>query len=262
MKTRLENKHGSSLTRTTKSVCLVAACLASSLVIPSGQALAQGESATLEEIVVTSRRYEESISDAPLAVSVMDSDYLKNQGVINLNDIVELTPGATWAHFTMAQPGFTVRGMESYNVGNASLESGVQIVVDGIPLTKAFMMTPQVYDLQRVEVMRGPQGTTFGRNATLGLAHFITAKPSQEYSSSANFSAGTRGLFGFNGHINGALSDAVSIRVAANYKEYEGSLEDENTGFSRRCKRPRTSRLNAIRAQRYIQRLPETRAHD
>jgi Fe-S-cluster-containing dehydrogenase component len=132
----------------------------------------------------------------------------------------------------MAQPGFTVRGMESYNVGNASLESGVQVVVDGIPLTKAFMMTPQIYDLERVEIMRGPQGTTFGRNATLGLAHFITAQPSQDYSASSNFSAGTRGLLGFNGHIGGGLSDTVSVRVAANYKEYDGSLEDENTGES------------------------------
>jgi iron complex outermembrane receptor protein len=215
------------------AVFTMAACLVTGLLYSPGVVLAQSEAgATLEEIIVTSRRYEESISDAPLAVNVLDGEYLASQGVNNLSDIIELTPGATWAHFTMAQPGFTVRGMESYNVGNASLESGVQIVVDGIPLTKAFMMTPQVYDLERVEVMRGPQGTTFGRNATLGLAHFISAKPSQDYSAQANLSAGTRGLFGFNGHINGGISDTVSVRVAANYKEYEGSLEDENTGDS------------------------------
>jgi iron complex outermembrane receptor protein len=208
----------------------VGALVAVSLLLPAGPILAQERGATLEEITVTSRRYEESISDAPLAVNVMDAQYLEDQGVINLNDVIELTPGATWAHFTMAQPGFTLRGMESYNVGNASLESGVQIVVDGVPLTKAFMMTPPVYDLERVEVMRGPQGTTFGRNATLGIAHFITARPSQDFSASANLSAGTRGYYGFSGHVNGALSDTVSVRVAANKKQYDGSLEDENTG--------------------------------
>ena len=209
----------------------MAAILAVAVAIPAGPANAQ-EGATLEEIVVTSRRYEESLNDAPLAVTVMDAQFLADQGVNNLNDILELTPGATWAHFTMAQPGFTVRGMESYNVGNASLESGVQIVVDGIPITKAFMMTPQVYDLERVEIMRGPQGTTFGRNSTLGLAHFITAQPTQDFSASANLTAGSRGMYGFDGHINGAVSDTVSVRIAANYKEYEGSLEDENTGKS------------------------------
>ena len=216
--------------RIKRSIWMFTACLASGLSVASGQAVAQGASATLEEIIVTSRRYAESISDAPLAVNVMDAQYLQDQGVATLSDIIELTPGATWGHFTMAQPGFTLRGIESYNVGNASLESGVQVVVDGVPLTKAFMMTPPVYDLERVEVMRGPQGTTFGRNATLGIAHFITARPSQEFSAAADLTAGTRGLFGFSGHISGPLSDTVSVRIAANTKQYDGSLEDENTG--------------------------------
>ena len=154
-------KYHSAITRMTQTFWTMAACLAAGLLLPYGQAIAQDASATsgatLEEITVTSRRYEESINDAPLAVNVMDAQYLIDQGINNLGDLLELTPGATWAHFTLAQPGFTVRGMESYNVGNASLESGVQAVVDGIPLTKAFMMTPQIYDLERVEIMRGPK---------------------------------------------------------------------------------------------------------
>jgi len=206
----------------------LAACLSTSLLIPTGHVIAQDEGTTsramLEEIVVTSRRYEESISDAPLAVNVLDGDYLAKQGVDTLSDALELTPGATWGHYTMAQPGHTLRGMESYNSGNASLESSVQVVLDGIPLTKAFMMTPPVYDMERIEVMRGPQGTTFGRNASLGLAHFVTAKPSQEFSASANASVGTREYYGFGGHINGALSDTVSVRIAANKKQYDGDL--------------------------------------
>ncbi len=212
----------------------LAACLTTSLLIPSGHVIAQdnegSSGAMLEEIVVTSRRYEESISDAPLAVNVLDGDYLAKQGVDTLSDALELTPGATWGHYTMAQPGHSLRGMESYNSGNASLESSVQVVMDGIPLTKAFMMTPPVYDMERIEVMRGPQGTTFGRNASLGLAHFVTAKPSQEFSASANASVGTREYYGFGGHINGALSDTVSVRIAANKKQYDGDLEHEDTG--------------------------------
>ena len=224
-------KEESVFTRVIQSACMVAVCFASSLAIPSGEVFAQS-TATLEEIIVTSRRYAEDINDAPLSVNVLDGEYLKSSGVNNVSDIVELTPGATWGHYTMAQPGFTLRGIESYNVGNASLESGVQMVIDGVPITKAFMMSPQIYDLDRVEVMRGPQGTTFGRNATLGLVHFISGQPTQDFSAAANFSAGTRGLLGINGHINGGVSDTVAIRVAANWKEYEGELEDENTGQS------------------------------
>jgi iron complex outermembrane receptor protein len=210
-----------------------ATVLATGLVVPSGAVLAQDDSgAVLDEITVTSRRYEESISDAPLAVSVMDGEYLAKQGVNTLSDALELTPGATWGHYTMAQPGHTLRGMESYNSGNATLESSVQMVVDGIPLTKAFMMTPPVYDMERIEVMRGPQGTTFGRNASLGIAHFVTAKPSQEFSASVQASAGSRDYYGLTGHINGAVSDTVSVRVAANKMQYDGDLEHEDTGKS------------------------------
>ncbi len=231
MNTRLE-KNSSVPTRSKQYIGIVTAGLVSCLLIPSGQALAQGASATLDEITVTSRRYEESISDAPLAVNVLDSEYLKAQGVNTLSDALELTPGATWGHYTMAQPGHTLRGIESYNSGNASLESSVQVVVDGIPLTKAFMMTPPVYDLDRIEVMRGPQGSTFGRNASLGIAHFVTARPSQEYSASVNATVGSRDYYGFGGHINGALSDTVSVRIAANKMQYDGDLEHEDTGES------------------------------
>lgn len=194
-------------------------------------AVAQGSSSgVLEEIIITSRRYEESINDAPLAVNVLDSSYLKAQGVDTFSDALQLTPGATWGHYTMAQPGHTLRGMESYNSGNATLESSVQVVVDGVALTKAFMMSPPVYDTERVEIMRGPQGTTFGRNASLGIAHFVTARPSQEFSASANASLGTRGYGGFGGHITGGLTEDLSVRVAVNKKAYDGDLEDEATG--------------------------------
>ena len=197
----------------------------------TGFATAQdGANAVLEEVVVTSRRYAESINDAPLAVNVLGADYIESQGIDTLSDALELTPGATWGHYTMAQPAHTLRGMESYNSGNASLESSVQMVVDGIPLTKAFMMTPPVYDMERIEIMRGPQGTTFGRNASLGLAHFVTAKPSQDFSASAKATIGTRDYYGITGHINGGLTDSIAVRIAANKRQYDGDLEEENTG--------------------------------
>ena len=193
--------------------------------LPVQESLAQ-----LEEIVVTSRRYEESISDAPVAVAVMDMQFLTDQKVASIQDILELTPGATWNQFAAAQPGLSLRGISGGTFGNASLESSVQVVYDGIPLTKAFMMTIPVYDLARVEVLRGPQGTTFGRNATLGLMHFISAKPSQETSGEIQATVGDPDLVGFKGHFNGALTDTISGRIAINYQDADGNLEDAITG--------------------------------
>jgi iron complex outermembrane receptor protein len=160
----------------------------------------------------------------------MDSNYMAAQGISSVGDILKLTPGASWGAFTAAQPAPTMRGIESYQPGNATMESSVQIVVDGVAVTKAFMMTPPAYDLERVEIMRGPQGTTFGRNATLGLGHFITARPSQDFSASFDTSVGTLNLFSVKGHVNGALTDTVSGRLAFNRRVSDGALEDENTG--------------------------------
>ena len=195
------------------------------LYLPVQQSFAQ-----LEEIVVTARRYEESITDAPLAVAVMDTGYLKDNRIDSVQDILELTPGATWGQFTKAQPNLTLRGVNGANFGNASLESTIQVVYDGVPVTKAFMLTLPVYDLDRVEIMRGPQGTTFGRNATLGLMHFVTARPSQETSGAIEGTVGDLNLFAVNGHYNTALSDTLSGRIAFNYQDTDGVMEDRNTG--------------------------------
>jgi iron complex outermembrane receptor protein len=186
-----------------------------------------GEAGILEEVVVTSRRYEERITDAPLAVAVMGVDFLRENRIESVQDILELTPGADWGGPFKAQPTLSVRGIPGNTFGNASLEQSVSIVADGMPLTKAYMSTIPVYDLQRVEILRGPQGTTFGRNATLGMIHTISARPSQVSSGSVEVTGGERGLFGINGHFNGALTDKLSGRIAYNYTDTPGAMEDE-----------------------------------
>lgn len=194
--------------------------------LPIQEASAQA----LEEITVTARRYEESITDAPLAVAVMSSEYLEENQVNGIQDVLDLTPGANWGQFAKAQPGLSLRGIWGGAFGNSSIEHAVSVVQDGVPVTKAFMMTLPTYDLDRVEVMRGPQGTTFGRNATLGLMHLVSARPSQESSGAIEVTAGERELFGINGHYNGALSDTVSGRIAFNYEDAPGPMDDEATG--------------------------------
>lgn len=190
------------------------------LVGPIQEALAQ-----IEEIVVTSRRYEERITDAPLAVAVMNDEYLEENRVYTIQDVLDLTPGSNWGQFAKAQPGLSMRGIWGGSFGNASLEHAVSVVADGMPITKAFMMTLPVYDLQRAEVLRGPQGTTFGRNATLGMMHFISARPDEETFGDVEASLGDRGLREIRGHFNGALSDNLIGRIAYNYSDIPGSME-------------------------------------
>lgn len=215
----------SSKTNKASRVAVIAAiAVGGTVAVQSTSVVAQTRA--LEEILVTSRRYEESITDAPLAVAVMSDEYLRENRVDSVQDILELTPGGDWQQFAKAQPTLTLRGIAGSSFGNASLDHSTSVVSDGVALTKPFMMTIPTYDLQRVEVLRGPQGTTFGRNATLGMMSFVSNRPSQEFGGALEMSTGERGLFGLNGHLNGALSDDLSARLAFDYGDVPGAMDD------------------------------------
>ncbi len=197
----------------------------------TGVAVAQtGARQVLEEIVVTSRRYEENLQDAPLAVAVMTSDYIANQKIETIDELMRLVPGASFANFAKLQPNITLRGVNSGTPGNATLEASIQLVVDGVVNSKDSMKAGSFFDLERIEVMRGPQGTTFGRNASIGLIHLISKRPTPEFESGVNLTAGTDELFEVDGYFSGPLSDTVSGRVAYNFDTTDGPIESISTG--------------------------------
>ena len=204
---------------------------AAALMVPGQTAMAQGaDDGVLEEIVVSARRYEESLQDAPVAVGVLTDEFIKNNRIQRADDILEVTPGATYESFSKMQPVASMRGIIAPTPGNASSEASIQTVMDNVVITKDFMKSPPLYDLDRVEVLRGPQGTSFGRNASVGLIHFVTKRPSQQSSKSFTVTVGSDELGEIDGHINGALSDTVSGRIAFNYDGQDGPTEDLTTG--------------------------------
>ena len=184
----------------------------------------------LEEIIVTSRRYEESLTDAPVAVGVMSQDFIQQNRIDKQDDIFNYTPGATWESFSKMQPVASMRGVIAPTPGNASSESSIQTVVDNVIITKDFMKSPPLFDLQRVEVLRGPQGTAFGRNASVGLIHFVNNRPTQESSSSFQATVGTQDRYEARGHFNRALSDTAAVRISFNHIQEDGESESISTG--------------------------------
>ena len=145
----------------------------------------------LDEIIVTARRTSESINDAPLSLGVLSKDFLAKQKVESVEEVLQLSPGATFLVFSKAQPEKSLRGFVAPSTGNASAEQSIVTVIDGFSLTKDAFKSPPIFDLERVEVLRGPQGTTFGRNASIGLIHLVTAKPTFENSAGFNATLGT-----------------------------------------------------------------------
>ena len=203
-----------------------------SLLWPGTSALAQGadDDAALEEIIVTSRRYAESIQDAPVAVGVLTADDIINNRIDRADDILNYTPGATYESFSKMQPVASMRGVIAPTPGNASSEASIQTVVDNVVITRDFMKSPPLFDMQRIEVMRGPQGTAFGRNASVGLIHFVTNRPSQEASSSVMATVGSDERYELNGHFNRAISDTTAFRLSFNHSQEDGQTESLSTG--------------------------------
>lgn len=202
---------------------LVAAICAASGLTAVPSVYAQG---VIEEIVITSRRYEESINDAPVAVNVMSESFLEKNRIDRADDIFNYTPGATYESFSKLQPTASLRGLNAPTPGNASSESSIQTVVDSVVVTKDFMKGTPIFDLGRVEVLRGPQGTAFGRNASAGLLHFVTNRPEfDETYGSVSATLGSDERREIDGFFNMPLSETAALRVSFSHEEEDGQTD-------------------------------------
>ena len=216
------------LAKGVSSIAIIAAGICSNSIAQAQTDTSAGGG--LDEVIVTARRTSESINDAPLSIGVLGKDFLADQKVESIEEVLQLSPGATFLVFSKAQPEKSLRGFVAPSTGNASAEQSIVTVVDGFSLTKDAFKSPPVFDLERVEVLRGPQGTTFGRNASIGLIHLVTAKPTFDNSAGFNVTAGTDDLFELDGYVNFAVGENLALRFAANYDTEDGKTSDTITG--------------------------------
>jgi len=182
------------------------------------------EEAKLEEIVVTSQHREQSLKDVPISVAVVSGDFLRDNAIQKMADLQFSVP-----NFTMAESGIGtnvfIRGIGSGN--NQGFEQSVGIYVDGIHHGRAQQSRAPFLDLERVEVLRGPQSILFGKNSVAGALNITTAKPTEEFEGTVSFSyepnddewEGTAVL-------SGPVSDKVRVRMAARYHELGGYIEN------------------------------------
>ena len=160
------------------------ACMAMALAATS-DALAQAE---LEEIVVTARRVEETIQDAPITVNAYTAEQIEDAGIIQTADFIQLTPNVTLAESqTMGTSFLTVRGLSRVRNG----ELPVAVVVDDVLIVNARQFISQIFDVRQIEVVKGPQGALYGRNATNGAIIITTNPPTSEPEGYVKMSYGT-----------------------------------------------------------------------
>ena len=181
---------------TIRSALLACTAMAATGFMP-GQAFAQGaegDSGGLEEIVVTAQKREQNLQDVPIAVTAITGDALTTNRVTSVSDLTGLAPGVIvrTAAGGSQLPSFSIRGAISYGVVPGS-DKQVSIYIDGVYLAYARGAIFDLPDIQRIEVLRGPQGTLFGRNATAGAVSISTRDPDGEFGVKASITAGNYG---------------------------------------------------------------------
>ena len=192
--------------------------------------LAQAATDALPEVVVTAQRRPEAVQKVPVAISVLKGGDLTERGVTNVNQLQYQTPGLeAEPAFGSGQPEFRLRGV-GFNDYASNNASPVGVYVDEV--AKSFPIQTQglLFDLDRVEVLRGPQGTLYGRNTTGGAINFLTARPTDKLSVGVDADYGSFDAFRAEGHISGPIGNGLSVRVAAATEQGGGFQHDRVSG--------------------------------
>ncbi len=165
------------------------------------------------EIIVTAQRRAESLNDVGMAIQAVDGQTLENLRVTDVRDLTAVAPSFTVSQSYQGVPTYTLRGI-GFNTINLSSTSTVGTYVDEVAYAYPIMNTGPVMDLERVEVLKGPQGTLYGRNTTAGLINFITAKPTDSFEGSIRADLGNYQTYNIGGHISGPLGEGIAARIA------------------------------------------------
>ena len=195
----------------------------------------------LEEIIVTARKIDESIHDAPITINAFTDEQLRDAGVTQTADFIQFIPNVTLAESqTIGTSFLTVRGLSRVRNG----ELPVAVVVDDVLVVNARQFIGQVFDTRQIEVAKGPQGALYGRNASNGAIIITTNPPSDEPEGYVNLSYGEEDEIGIGGAYSGPITDDLAIRLSGRLLERDGyftnvTQNDETDPYNDRILRGR-----------------------
>ncbi len=182
------------------------------------------------DIVVTANKREETLQDTPIAVSVVEAEAIEQAEIQDLLDLQTLVPSlAIRQGQTSGNTNFFIRGFG--NGQNAiGLEPSVGVFIDGVYRSRSAASISDLPNLERVEVLRGPQSTLFGKNASVGVISVTTRKPQFEFDGHVESSFGNYGLHRFEAYATGPLTDTVAVALGGSFNRRNGYVEDLGTG--------------------------------
>ena len=213
------NKH-----KMTLVISGMVATLAAGGVAPGTLAQERASNEVFEEVVVTATKRSQSIYEVPLAISAFTGDALHKQGILDLTDIGKFVPnlnvtGFSAGHTSSTNPFIRGIGLQDHLI---TTDPGVGVYVDGVYLGRQVGQNWSLSNIERVEVLRGPQGTLYGRNSIGGAINIITRQPGAEETMTAGIQAGTRARVNADFYANTRLSDTVAVSVSGALKRRSG----------------------------------------
>ena len=165
------------------------------------------------EIVVTANKRQENINKVGLTITAVSGLQLAERKVTSLEDVASLVPGLAYSPSTANTPIFTLRGV-GFNESSLGVYPAVSVYIDQAPLSFPVLASHSAYDLERVEVLKGPQGTLFGQNSTGGAINYIAAKPTRTFEAGGDLSYGRFNQVEGNAYISGPITDTLRGRVS------------------------------------------------
>lgn len=212
-----------------KSMKLASVAAVAILHTPSVFAQVSDDEIELDEIVVTAQQREQNIQDVPISIQVVSDRFIEDLAADNISDISQFIPGLDVGAQSPTQPRYTIRGVTTSDFG-VGTDPAVGVYVDGVYAARSGAAVLSFGDIERIEVLKGPQGTLFGRNAAAGAVSIVTKKPVQEFEAQISGRFGNFGKRRIEAMGNIPITGNLALRVNGLYNERDGLFDDAATG--------------------------------
>ena len=179
----------------------------------------------LEEVLVTATHRTENLQDISVTVTAISGADMEKADIFDPTTIALRVPGMTYGEFAPGQAIISLRGVSSADDG-AGLDNSVALFLDGVYIGRSAAINFDMFDLERLEVLRGPQGTLFGRNAIGGAINAVTSKPTEETTAKFGLTVGNEGILRYRGLLSGPFSDSLRGKVSFTHREHDGFVRN------------------------------------
>jgi iron complex outermembrane receptor protein len=183
----------------------------------------------LEEVVVTAQRREQALQEVPITIQVVGNDLLNDVAAEDMGDLNGFVPGLVISSDSPTQPRYAIRGIQTGDFG-VGTDSAVGVYVDGVYSARTGSSLLAFNDIERIEVLKGPQGTLFGRNSAAGAISIVTRQPADEFDAFLRLRLGEYDKTRVDGMVNVPLADNLALRVNGVWNQSDGWVKDAATG--------------------------------